>query len=197
MSRAPAFVRLAGDWPVKRVRFLVSYLGSGKTPAGGAAVYQSSGVMLLRSQNIQDGRLDLEDVAHISNDVDDDMRATRVLPGDLLLNITGASIGRNCLVPRGTDRANVNQHVCIIRSQDQELGRWLAACFQSQFVKSQIQAVQSGAGREGLNFEQVGNLKVNLPEVQVRDAVLSQLERALPCIDALIEKKTRFIKLLR
>ena len=44
------------------------------------------------------------------------MSGSKVVANDILLNITGASIGRSCVVPMNFTEANVNQHVCIIRT---------------------------------------------------------------------------------
>ena len=76
--------------PVKR---LAAKVGSGKTPSGGAEVYEASGVMFLRSQNVHFDGLRLDDVAYVSEAIDSSMRGTRVRRWDVLLNITGASIG--------------------------------------------------------------------------------------------------------
>ena len=102
------------EWPKVTLRSLASKIGGGITPRGGSQVYQSSGIRFLRSQNIQNGRLSLDDVACISPAIDSEMASSRVLPGDILYNITGASIGRSALYNLN-EPANVNQHVCVIR----------------------------------------------------------------------------------
>src|SRR3546814_9042703 len=54
------------------------------------------------------------------------MAGTAVRPGDVLLNITGASIGRACVVPDGfEEEANVSQHVAILRPLDPRRRRWV------------------------------------------------------------------------
>lgn len=93
---------------------LCSKTGSGSTPRGGKSVYQDSGIALLRSQNIYNDGLRLDDVALISEATHEKMKGTKVYPGDLLLNITGGSIGRCCIVPDDTPEMNVSQHVSIV-----------------------------------------------------------------------------------
>ena len=90
-------------------------IGSGSTPKGGREVYLDSGIPIIRSQNVLNGILDMKDVAYISKEQHQKMKGTWVHPNDILLNITGASIGRSCVVPEDIQTANVNQHVCIIR----------------------------------------------------------------------------------
>ncbi|SEQ49243.1 restriction endonuclease subunit S [Pseudomonas sp. NFPP19] len=189
--------RVPEHWQVKQLKYLASHIGSGKTPSGGAEVYQDAGVLFLRSQNVYEDGLRLDDAAFISDEVDEEMKGSRVMPGDVLLNITGASIGRSCQVPEVFERANVNQHVCIIRGEQPVDSKWISLCLPSKAVQAQIDFSQNGAGREGLNFQQIGNMFIALPHAKEVDEIASRLDHETARIDALIEKKTRFIEMLR
>lgn len=180
-----------------RVKFLATKIGSGKTPHGGAQVYVPSGVMLLRSQNVHNDGLHLDDVVFIPEDTDEEMAATRVQPGDVLLNITGASIGRCSLVPDNLPRANVNQHVCIIRPNGLRVhASYLAAALQSPLVQHRIRAEENGSSREGLTFEQVGHFTVRLPPIAQQQAIAVYLNRETARLDALVAAKERVLGLL-
>lgn len=115
-------------WPLDRIKDHVDKIGSGVTPTGGAAAYLDAGIPLLRSQNIHFDGLRLDDVAYIATETHYEMRGSKVHPGDVLLNITGASIGRCTFVPENFGEANVNQHVCIIRSKGGLEHRFLNYC---------------------------------------------------------------------
>jgi type I restriction enzyme, S subunit len=154
---------LGANRAIWRVKHLTEKIGSGRTPAGGAESYVRDGIMFLRSQNILMGHLSLGDVAFIDRDTDEDMRTTRVHPGDVLLNITGASLGRCSVTPEDFEPANVNQHVCIIRSGPGISGLLLHYALRARAVQEQIRQEQVGGNRDGMNFEQVGNLEVCLP----------------------------------
>lgn len=184
-------------WEATKVGFLSQKIGSGKTPSGGASVYTSSGVVFLRSQNIYDDGIRLTNVAYIPLEIDQEMAGTRVHPWDVLLNITGASIGRSAIAPREFQPANVNQHVCIVRLPNSNVARWVHASFCGMSVKTQINVLQSGAAREGLNFEQVGNIRIAFPPSEEAQIILEEIENQTARIDELIEKKTRFIELLK
>ena len=95
-------------WRIPHLSFLTTKIGSGKTPRGGAEIYQESGVRFIRSQNVYFNSLVTDNLQYISESIDATMPSTRVLKDDVLLNITGASIGR-CCVYRSELRANVNQ----------------------------------------------------------------------------------------
>ena len=108
----------------RKLHSITEKIGSGKTPKGGKKVYTESGVIFLRSQNIYPDGLHLDDVAYIPEDIDAEMANTKVQMNDVLLNITGASIGR-CTIYDLEKQANVNQHVCIIRAKPDMLPQFL------------------------------------------------------------------------
>jgi type I restriction enzyme S subunit len=176
------------NWIVTNLGFLCTKIGSGKTPSGGAETYVSDGVMFLRSQNVYDEGLRLEDVVFITQDVDVEMSTSRVLGNDVLLNITGASIGRTAIVPKDFPPANVNQHVCIIRLNTVISSHYIAWVMKSTSVKAQIENAQTGAAREGLNFSQISKIKLALPEIKEQTAIAEYLDRETAKIDRLVEK---------
>ena len=189
--------RVPEHWEVMRLGYLASRIGSGKTPSGGADNYCQQGVLFLRSQNIYDEGLRLEDVVYITQATDDGMPTSRVLPGDILLNITGASLGRTCVVPDDFEAANVNQHVCVIRLRDTSLRAFLSLLLKSAGVKSQLDYIQNGAAREGLNFSMVSSILCPLPSPEERDRIATFLDHETAKIDALIAEQQRLIELLQ
>jgi type I restriction enzyme S subunit len=141
----------------------------------------------------------LDDVAYIDSTIDEDMATTRVRSGDVLLNITGASLGRCCTVPDGFPPSNVSQHVCIIRPQRQHVeARFLSNSLASRPVQAQVFADEVGTSREGLAFDQVSNLLVALPaDLNEQRAIADFLDRETSRIDVLVAKKERLIELLQ
>jgi type I restriction enzyme, S subunit len=188
--------KIPSHWKATKLGYLTSKIGSGKTPHGGADVYTSSGILFLRSQNVYDEGLALGDVVYIRPETDAEMSWSRVAPGDILLNITGASLGRTCLVPREFGASNVNQHVCIIRLFQEELRPYIALVMKSAAIKAQIDATQNGAAREGLNFEQISKLVLSIPPLSEQTAIAAFLDRETGKIDALVAEQEKLIALL-
>lgn len=151
----------AGRW--LRVKDVATKVGSGKTPRGGADAYVDMGIAFLRSQNVHNDGLRLVDAAFISLETDEEMSGTRVMEGDVLLNITGGSMGRCCVVDDSALPANVSQHVCIIRPTGIDPNQ-LALLLRSRLVQDQMRLAQVGGNREGLNFEQVRELRFWHPD---------------------------------
>lgn len=173
-------------------------IGSGKTPRGGSEVYLDDGVPFIRSQNVYDEGLILDGIAHISEEVDSEMSSTRVFPGDLLLNITGGSIGRCCKCPVELEHANVNQHVCIIRAKPSVFDNsFLHYCWISDIGQSWVRIYHSGANREGMNFEQIGLARMPLPTIDEQREIASYLDAKTAEIDSLVADKRRLVERLR
>src|SRR5438552_2793736 len=129
---------------------IAAKIGSGLTPRGGDSTYRTNGIPFIRSQNVRMIRFESIGLAHISPEQDSEMRDTRVFPGDVLLNITGASIGRVCVAPAELCPANVNQHVCIIRTNGNLDPSFLAFFLATPDFQRFIGSNQSGATRQAL-----------------------------------------------
>lgn len=198
----PSGVEWIGDipahWDAKRTKFTVSYIGSGKTPKGGSEVYVQEGIMILRSQNVYDNGLRLDEVAFITDEADEGQAASRVRSGDVLLNITGASIGRTSIVPTPFPPANVNQHVCILRPiPNLVTSEYLHLLLCSRQAKDQVASLETGTSREGLNFAQVGGLLFAFPPVQEQVSIVSAMTSAVGAIDLQTEKVESVIERLQ
>lgn len=181
-------------WNLIKVKFCTSKIGSGKTPRGGAEIYTDSGIMLLRSQNIYSTGLVLDNVSYISEEIDEEMANTRVFADDILLNITGGSIGRCCIYPSNLPYANVNQHVCIIRVISQIiLPKLMLYIWMSNVGQKSIDICQTGANREGMNFEQIGNTFIPIMDYQEQKKIVQYLDEKCATIDGIIAEKETLI----
>jgi type I restriction enzyme S subunit len=176
---------LPNGWNWSRVGELCSKTGSGSTPRGGKEVYKDAGVPFLRSQNVHDDGLRLNDVAYIDPDTHARMAGTRVLPGDLLLNITGGSIGRCCRVPDDFEEANVSQHVAIIRAAVKGIENFLHRLVLSPYFQAFILNEQTGAGRGGLPKNRMDKIAVALPPLAEQFRIVAKVDELMSLCDRL------------
>lgn len=167
-------------WAWVRLGHLVKYSGSGSTPKGGKAVYVHEGTMFLRSQNIHNDGLRTQDVAFVSQATVETLGSNTAYPGDLLLNITGASIGRAAVVPSGFAPSKTNQHILTIRLIDPRLARYVQTVITSDFGFRQIMQRQNGGTKEGLNSTSALSLPVPVPPVDEQERIAAKLDRVLP-----------------
>lgn len=170
------FLEMFGDpaknrkgWEVVPLGAITELVTSGLTPTGGSTVYVDQGPIFIRSQNVLMNRLDLSDVACLPEAIHESMSRTKVHVGDVLLNITGASIGRVAWAAALSKEANVNQHVCLIRlDRSKATPEFMSVFLSLPFGQQQIDNMQSGASRQGLNHQQVRSLRIPLPPLSLQ-----------------------------
>jgi type I restriction enzyme, S subunit len=119
--------------------------------------------------------LHLDDVAYISAETHAGMRGSQVKPRDVLLNITGASIGRCTFVPDGFGEGNVNQHVCVIRPGPCVDHQFLAAFLSSPMGQDQILSTFTGASRQGLSHSDLGLIRIPFPKISVQREIVAKI----------------------
>ncbi|MCY2995775.1 MAG: restriction endonuclease subunit S [Planctomycetota bacterium] len=153
-------------WRVVRLRDICTKIGSGATPRGGQSSYHQDGVTLIRSQNIYDTGFADAGLAYLDDNQASELSNVTVQPRDILLNITGASVARCCMIPERHLPARVNQHVMIIRVNPAVTdAHFVLAAINSAPRKKQLLAYsQVGATREALTKETVGNFQIVLPK---------------------------------
>ena len=182
-------------WEVMKLKHVTSKIGSGSTPRGGAEVYQDSGIMFLRSQNVYNDGLKLDDVAHIVDGVHQKMKRTQVKYNDILYNITGGSIGRCCCYDR-EDEANVNQHVSIVRPKG-IIAKYLMYNLQSDNAQRQLRETLKGGNREGLAAVTFKEFLILTCPKEEQNQIVSHIERMFVNIDRAISNATKQISLLQ
>ena len=160
------------NWSWCRLSELCTKIGAGSTPTGGKAVYVSEGIKFIRSQNVYNDGLRLNDIAYITVETNSKKLGSIVQAKDILLNITGGSIGRCAIVPDDFDIANVNQHVMIIRLVDPAIRQWTHAILISEYIQNLIMDVQVGVSREGLSATKLMNFLIPLPPICEQNRVL-------------------------
>ena len=192
--RFPGF---EGEWESKKLGEITNKVNSGKTPLGGETIYTKEGVLFIRSQNVNSDKLELDNSTFIPELVNFQMKNSIVKPNDILLNITGASLGRSCVVPHDFEIGNVNQHVCIIRLEKQYNPRFLQPLFSSKKGQIIFTSLQTGSGREGLNFESIKGIKLFIPisdEQQKISNFLCRINERIQTQNKIIEQLQTLIK---
>ncbi len=185
---------ISENWSVGKIKYGVTKVGSGKTPYGGAESYPDEGVLFLRSQNIYDTGLVLDSPTYITAETDDEMKNTRVRPNDVLLNITGGSIGRCCVFPEHLLTANVNQHVSIIRVNNNVfMPQYIHYYWLSRLGKMSINLFQTGGNREGMSADAIKNSPIVMIPLDEQKEIVDYLGKKCSEIDELIAKKTSLL----
>lgn len=183
---------IPSEWEICSLGDLVAKVGSGITPTGGEKVYKKEGRPFLRSQNVGWGYLLLDDIVFIDEETHKSFLATEIKLNDVLLNITGASIGRSAVVDNRLLGGNVNQHVCIIRVNTTKFSPYFLNFFLlTEIGQKQIQSFQAGGNRQGLNFGQIKSFQIPLPSLLEQTAITAVLSDMDAEITALEQKRDK------
>lgn len=168
---------------------ITTKIGSGATPKGGEGSYQSSGISLIRSQNIYDYGMIEKGLAFISEEQARKLDNVTVEKNDILFNITGASIARCCIVEDKYLPARVNQHVSIIRTNEKALPKYVHAILVSPEFKEKLLEIGNGAtSRQAITKLQLEEFKIPLPTIEEQKKVVAEIEKIENKITALKEQ---------
>ena len=166
-------------WEVKKLSSITSKIGSGATPKGGNESYKTEGISLIRSLNVHNNEFLYKDLAHIDNEQAEALSNVEIKEYDVLLNITGASVARCCIVPDDVIPARVNQHVCIVRTiQEKALPIFINRVLTNENFQANLLrlARSKAATREALPKSIVDNIQVPLPPLPLQQVFAQRIE---------------------
>jgi type I restriction enzyme, S subunit len=179
---------LPEGWAEATLNTLTSKIGSGATPRGGSEIYELSGVPLIRSQNVHFDGFTEQGLVYLNSAQASALDAAKVQSCDVLLNITGASIGRVCLAPRHMDGSRVNQHVAIVRPLPGVLlPQFLALYLRAPAVQTRIHSEEYGVTRQALTKAWISELQVPVPPLAEQRCIV---EKAKPLLEATLKLST-------
>lgn len=166
-------------WEVHLLKALCTKIGSGATPKGGSESYKEEGTSLIRSLNIHNNEFKFKDLAYIDDDQADSLNNVIVQRNDVLLNITGASVARCCIVPTEVLPARVNQHVCILRHGNLIDAKYLNRLLTNDNYQQLLQrlAKSKAATREALPKSIVDKLSIPLPPLSLQRLFAQRIEQ--------------------
>ncbi|MBO5640840.1 MAG: restriction endonuclease subunit S [Prevotella sp.] len=183
------------EWKKVKLRDCCLKIGSGSTPKGGSTVYVESGTSFIRSQNVYNLSFDYNGLTHITEDAANKLNGVTIFNDDILLNITGDSVARTCIVPNDVLPARVNQHVAIVRADCKMINsRFLNYYLASPGMQAHMLslAVGKGASRNAMTKQMIENFEVPCPSLSTQHHIATILSR----YDSLIENYQKQIKLL-
>ena len=182
------------SWQSEPLSALTLKIGSGSTPRGGDSVYISEGTTLIRSQNVYNNEFSTDGLVYIDEKTAEKMKGVSVEKEDVLVNITGDSVARCCLVHDAVLPARVNQHVAILRTNPKKLlQHFLAFYMVSPFMQAKMLSwAGTGGTRKALTKGMLEGFEIPLPPVDVQDKIVQKIKT----YNDLIENNRRRIQLL-
>lgn len=173
------FSQKGAGWEEKRLKEITTKIGSGATPRGGQASYKESGISLIRSMNVYDDGFREKKLAFIDEEQASKLNNVTIQENDVLLNITGASVARCCVVDNSFLPARVNQHVSIIRLKEGIMNhRFLHYALTSKKTKDLLLGIgEQGATRQAITKVQLENFRIAFPSnIEIQNKLVESLD---------------------
>jgi type I restriction enzyme S subunit len=130
----------------------------------------SGGINFIRSQNVHDRLFDWSGLVALKDEDAHKLRSVSVEQNDILLNITGDSILRTCIVDPPVLPARVNQHVCIVRANDGIPPRYLHETLLLPTSKHFLLGLDAGGSRKAITKGHLEDFPTLLPAPQLLNA---------------------------
>ena len=165
---------MQSKWESVRLGDFCSKIGSGSTPRGGSSVYLEDGeYALFRSQNILNNAFSSKGLVFIDTKAAEKLKNVSIEKDDVLLNITGDSVARVCKSPFEYLPARVNQHVAIIRTNQDELhSSYVNYCLNSRSMQNYMLSLASaGATRNALTKVMIENFDIPKPPIDIQKKI--------------------------
>lgn len=151
-------------------------IGSGATPRGGKEAYKETGISLIRSQNVLDYSFSTDGLAYIDDVQARQLENVTVQKDDVLLNITGDSVARACIVNNQYLPARVNQHVAIVRGDSGKILQSYILYFLQMKKAELLQIASGGATRNALTKAMIEGLEINVPSLDMQHKIVAALD---------------------
>lgn len=176
-----ASTRSAADsegWEERTLKEITTKIGSGATPRGGNKSYKTEGISLIRSMNVHDFEFRERNLAFIDDQQAKELNNVTLQEHDVLLNITGASVARCCVIPKEYLPARVNQHVSIIRAKQEIIDPiFLNLLLVSNFYKDQLLFTgEQGATRQAITKAQIEVFNISFPPLHEQQIIVRKFD---------------------
>lgn len=180
-------------WEVKKLKFIGVSIGGLTYAPENIVENESKGTLVLRSSNIQDGKLSLLDNVYVNSEISE-KQTLRV--GDILICSRNGSqhlIGKNICIDERTEGQTFGAFMMVFRTGNYK--------FLNHFFNSPIFTSQSGlfltATINQLTSSTLNNFYLAIPKsLEEQTNIANYLDHKTAQIDDLIAKKERLIQLL-
>lgn len=168
----------------KPIREMSSIVTSGSR--GWAKYYCDNGAKFIRIGNLTRNKIyiDLDDIQHVQLPDKAEGTRTKLAPNDVLVSIT-ADLGSIGLVPNGIGEAYVNQHIAMIRFNNQMQGEFYAWYLRSEYGQQDLLRNKRGGGKLGLGLDDIRDSRVPVVSNETAESILSIIECRLSVCDSI------------
>ena len=178
-----------------KLKDLTVKITKGTTPSNIGEEFADSGVMYFRSELLGKSKYidKTAGLLYISEHVHNRLKRSQIEKNDILFSMAGIYLGKISLVGEKDYPANTNQAVAVIRLKPNicNLDYLYYYMIQKRFT-AYVNSITAQAAQPNINLEQIGNLKVKLPDINEQNSIAN----ILSAYDDLIENNNKRIRIL-
>lgn len=172
--------------PLARLDCLTERITKGESPSWQGFSYQEDGPTFVRSENVLWGSLHVGGAKHISDAFHRKLSRSQLRPGDVLINLVGASIGRACVVPPSIGEANVNQAVGVVTPRAGVLdSEYLMRFMISPYGQRVIHGGKVETARPNISLRDVSRLSIPVTTLPEQRRIIDYLDGLQAKVDRL------------
>lgn len=171
------------NWMWVHLDDITTKITSGSTPTGGrkSNAYVESGYCFFREQNVYNDGIHQEGMVYITDELLSTRENSTVLAKDILLNITGGSIGRCALIPDDFGKGSINQHILIIRLVDERMRFYVHRLLCSPYAQKYIKNKSVG-DKDGFSGSRCKRMLVPIPSLAEQQRIARKIDEVLSAI---------------
>lgn len=184
--------KIPEDWRLGKIGDLVRVYGGFAIKSSD---FVSSGIPVIKIKNIQsDGSVNLSGVQFISKeDFSRQKEIFKLRPGDFVIAMTGATIGKIGKIPDLYNQYMLNQRVATICSKNMLDKEFIFQIFRSLLIQNEIINLANGAAQQNISSSQIESINIAFPKNKEER---KQIAEVLSSLDSKIELNNKMNKTL-
>ena len=175
------------SWPIGKVSNIADVISGF---AFKSEWFGSGSSKVIRIGDLQDGRVDLEGAKTFDEAVHHIRDQFKIKNGDILMALSGATVGKIAVADALTEGAFLNQRVAIIRGRLPENTEYLKYIFSGELLQKLLLNA-GGAAQPNLSPKDLVDMEIPLPPLAEQKGIAAILDKA----DAIRRKRQQAIQL--
>mgnify|MGYP001083348988 CR=1 FL=1 len=150
-----------------------------------------TGVRFVRGGDVKEGKIKIDELRTITQDVSTEYKRTLLKGGELLISLVG-NPGEVALAPVNLIGANIARQVGLVALRPEENSKYVMYFLQSPLGRSRMFQRTQGAVQQVINLKDLREILIDFPSPEKQTKIVESLER----YDDLIDNNRRRIALL-
>lgn len=170
------------EWEIRKLKTYINFVNG--FAFDGSILEKEGTYPIIRIGDIKGGTIDFKNACFI-NEADEELEQFRVAKGDILIAMSGATVGKLAFVTFEPPICFINQRVGIIRGS---LGKYLYYYLSTDNFMKYILLLSEGTAQPNISTKNINNYFAVIPPETIREQIVSSLEVRCAHIDSVIVK---------